>query len=59
MSGEKFDIKTAIALLPVLTGQESITRQLIDGIELYNSMLETSSANSLIEFVLKAVQAVF
>lgn len=48
-----FDIRTAIALLPVMTGQEQVTKQLIDGIVLYNSMITEKTRNQLIEFVLK------
>lgn len=48
-----FDLKTAIALLPVMTGQESITNSLINGIELYDKMISESSKHILIEFVLK------
>ncbi|XP_069365348.1 uncharacterized protein [Maniola hyperantus] len=40
-----FDIKTAIALLPVMTGQ--------DAIKLYSSMISEVSKPTLIEFVLK------
>ena len=32
MADNKFDIKTAIALMPVMTGQEQITNSLIDGL---------------------------
>lgn len=48
-----FDIRTAIALLPVMTGQEQVTKQLIDGIVLYNSMISDDTKPQLIEFVLK------
>ncbi|XP_069357658.1 uncharacterized protein [Maniola hyperantus] len=48
-----FDIKTAIALLPVMTGQEQVTQQLIDAIKLYSSMISEVSKPTLIEFVLK------
>lgn len=52
-SDNKFDLKTAIALLPVMTGHESTTKALIDGIELYSSMIDTESHKQLINFVLK------
>lgn len=48
-----FDIKTAISLLPVMTGSELITKQLIDGIELYSTMIKIDTAQQLITFVLK------
>lgn len=48
-----FDIKTAISLLPVMTGQEQITSQLIDSIEMYSGMLNAPGQEQLIEFVLK------
>lgn len=48
-----FDIKTAIALLPVMTGQEHVTLQLIDGISLYSKMISETLHANLIEFVLK------
>ncbi|KAG7297797.1 hypothetical protein JYU34_018539 [Plutella xylostella] len=50
---DNFDIKTAIALLPVMTGQEQITSQLIDSIQLYSSMIDENAHKQLIEFVLK------
>ncbi|KAJ3660259.1 hypothetical protein Zmor_004715 [Zophobas morio] len=37
---EKFDLKTAASLLPVMDGSERVTKQLIDGIEMYDSMLD-------------------
>lgn len=52
MSGS-FDIKTALALLPVMTGQEQVTKQLIDGILMYNSLISDSTRGQLIDFVLK------
>lgn len=48
-----FDIKTAIALLPVMTGQEQTTKQLIDSILLYSSMLSDNFQPILLEFILK------
>lgn len=55
MATEKpnFDLKTAIPLLPTMTGQESVTKQLIDSIELYSTMINNSSQQQLIDFVLK------
>ncbi|RVE48490.1 hypothetical protein evm_006801 [Chilo suppressalis] len=49
----EFDLKTAIALLPVMTGQESVTNSLINSIELYSKMISDKSKSQLIEFVLK------
>lgn len=48
-----FDIKTAISLLPVMTGQEEVTKQLVDSILLYDSMISDATKSQLIEFVLK------
>lgn len=50
---ESFNLKTALSLLPVMTGDENITKQLISSIELYESMLESSGKTALINFVLK------
>lgn len=51
---EKFELKTAISLLPIMTGEESITKQLISNIEMYESMIDESSKIQLINFVLKS-----
>lgn len=53
MALENFDIKTAIALLPIMSGQEQVTLQLMDSIQLYSSMLNDAAKKQLIEFVLK------
>lgn len=50
---DKFDLKTAIALLPVMTGQENVTKSLIDAIQLYSSMISDAAQVQLIDFVLK------
>ncbi|KAL0860031.1 hypothetical protein ABMA27_010346 [Loxostege sticticalis] len=50
----KFELKTAISLLPVMTNDENVTKQLISNIELYDSMLEESAKPALIKFVLKS-----
>ncbi|XP_028178494.1 uncharacterized protein LOC114365951 [Ostrinia furnacalis] len=50
----KFELKTAISLLPVMTDDENVTKQLISNIELYDSMLEDSAKPALITFVLKS-----
>ncbi|KAH1021777.1 hypothetical protein HUJ04_011261 [Dendroctonus ponderosae] len=47
------DLKTAISLLPVLKDTESSTNQLIDAIELYESVLTDDGKRLLINFVLK------
>lgn len=52
-TNSEFDIKTAIALLPVMTGQESVTNSLINSIELYSKMISDASQKQLIEFVVK------
>lgn len=49
---EKFDLKTALSLLPAMNDQDSCTKQLIDGISYYDSILETDSKSKLISFVL-------
>ncbi|KAJ8715844.1 hypothetical protein PYW08_013129 [Mythimna loreyi] len=51
---EKFELKTAIALLPIMTGDENITKQLISNIEMYESMIDDTSKKQLIQFVLKS-----
>ncbi|KAI5632752.1 hypothetical protein NE865_14513 [Phthorimaea operculella] len=48
-----FDIKTAISLLPIMNGQEQVTKQLIDGILLYSSLVTDETQSQLIDFVLK------
>lgn len=52
--GEKFDLKTAASLLPVLDGTDEATKQLIDCIELYKDMLDENGQKLLITYVLKA-----
>lgn len=49
----EFDLKTALALLPMMNGQEQVTSQLLDGIKLYSNMLDEDSVSKLIDFVLK------
>lgn len=51
---EKFDLKTAISLLPVMTGDENVTKQLISNIEMYSGMIDESGKTSLITFILKS-----
>lgn len=48
-----FDIKTAVSLLPVMNGSEEVTNQLIDAIQLYESMLDENGKRALVQFVLK------
>lgn len=48
-----FDLKVAVSLLPVMSSDENITKQLIDAIELYDSMLDNGGRAQLINFVLK------
>lgn len=50
---EKFNLKTAVGLLPVMTGNEEVTKSLIDSIELYSSMIEKATEPHLIQFILK------
>ncbi|XP_050555355.1 uncharacterized protein LOC126911581 [Spodoptera frugiperda] len=53
MAAESFNLKTAIALLPIMTDKEQDTKRLIDSIQLYSSMINDNTKNLLIEFVLK------
>lgn len=48
-----FDLKTAVGLLPVMTGEEEVTKKLISSIELYETMLDAATKPQLIQFVLK------
>lgn len=50
---ENFDFKTATSMLPVMTGAESVTKSLIDAIDLYSSSLNEDGKKMLIKFVLK------
>lgn len=50
---EKFDLKTASSLLPLMNGTESVTRQLIEGIDLYNALLDEQGKKALTTYVLK------
>lgn len=50
---DKFDLKVALSLLPVMNDELSNLRQLIDGIEYYSSVLNTESQAHLITFVVK------
>lgn len=49
-----FELKTALSLLPIMTDELHITRQLIDAIEYYESILNTASKPLLVNFVLKS-----
>lgn len=49
-----FDLKVALNLLPVLDGKETTTKQLIDGIEYYDTVINEASKVNLINFVLKS-----
>lgn len=53
MAADAFDLKTAIALLPIMTDKEQDTKRLIDGIQLYSTMISDNTKNLLIQFVLK------
>lgn len=50
---ERFELKTATSLLPVMTDSEIVTNQLIDAIDLYASMLDEAGKGLLIQYVLK------
>lgn len=51
--GEKFDLKTATSLLPIMDGTEIVTKQLIEAIRLYGEMLDADGKKLLINYVLK------
>lgn len=50
---EKFDLRTAAGLLPVMDGSENSTKQLIDAIELYDALLDAAGKKLLTTYVLK------
>lgn len=50
---DKFDIKTAANLLPVLDGKEETTQALLDAIEMYEEMIDAAGKKLLVTFVLK------
>ena len=50
---EKFDLKVASGLLPHMDNSEEVTLRLIEGIELYDSMLENAGKPLLTMYVLK------
>lgn len=50
---EKFDLRTAAGLLPVMDGTENSTKQLIDAIELYDALLDAAGKKLLTTYVLK------
>lgn len=50
---EKFNLKTAVSLLPEITNDEDSVKKLIDSIELYSEMIDADSQSQLIKFVLK------
>ncbi|CAH0728586.1 unnamed protein product, partial [Brenthis ino] len=51
---DKFDIKTATSLIPVMDNTEEITENIINGIEMYNEYLvDVTQKKLLISFVLK------
>lgn len=50
---EKFDLKTAAGLIPQMDGSESTTKQLIDAIGLYDSLLDNDGKKLLTNYILK------
>lgn len=55
MAEDTFDLKIALSLLPVMTDQEDVTKQLIENIEYYDSVLSKPICKKkLINFVLKS-----
>lgn len=51
--GDKFDLKVASTLLPAMNGNENVTKQLIDAIELYDELLNPEGKKLLTTYVLK------
>ncbi|XP_063635042.1 uncharacterized protein LOC134805740 [Cydia splendana] len=51
---EKFNLKTALSLLPVMKDDINEIQNLIDGIEYYQSLLDNDSKMKLVTFVLKS-----
>lgn len=49
----EFDIKTASSLLPIMTGDEEVTKKLIDCAEFYSQNLKKEHEQLLISFILK------
>lgn len=50
---EKFDLKRANSLLPRMTDNEDVTKQLVDAISLYDELLDVTGKLLLTKFVLK------
>lgn len=50
---EKFDLRTAASLLPLIDDSENSIKQLIDAIELYDSLLDYDGKKLLTTYVLK------
>lgn len=50
---DKFDLKVVSGLLPIMNGNEDITKQLIDGIIFYAGTLGNDQHKLLIQYVLK------
>ena len=50
---EKFDLKTAAGLIPIMDGTEHTTKQIIDSIHWYDSLLDNAGKNLLTSYVLK------
>lgn len=55
MASETFDLKIALSILPVMTNNDDNTKQLIEGIEYYSSVLTAKECKTkLTQFVLKS-----
>lgn len=55
MEGDRFDLKIALSLLHVMNDDDDNTKQLIEGIDYYDSVLtKPECKNKLIQFVLKS-----
>lgn len=49
-----FDLRAACSLIPILDGKEATVKRLIDAVEMYGEMLNSSEKSLLIKFVLKS-----
>lgn len=51
---EKFNLKTAAAIIPLMDSSEDTIKAIIDAIELYDSLLDSDGKKLLTKYVLKA-----
>lgn len=50
---EKFDLRTAASLIPIMTNKEDTVKNLLDSIELYDSLLDDPGKKLLTTYILK------